>query len=45
MACILVAEDDPVLRYALAEWLRFQRHDVLEWPLPMKLRQSLPRSP
>jgi CheY-like chemotaxis protein len=30
MAYILVAEDDPVLRHALAEGLRLERHDVME---------------
>src|ERR1700722_20133779 len=30
MANILVAEDDPVLRYTLAESLRLEGHDVME---------------
>ena len=30
MAYILVAEDDPVLRHALAEGLRLEGHDVME---------------
>jgi CheY-like chemotaxis protein len=30
MACILVVEDNVLLRYALAEWLRDKGHEVVE---------------
>jgi CheY-like chemotaxis protein len=30
MARILVVEDDPILRFTLAEWLRLAGHDVME---------------
>lgn len=30
MARILIVEDDVILRYTLAEWLRAAQHDVLE---------------